>query len=73
MFTEYLPEAIETSCAKCSDKQKEGARRAIKCLVKAKPEAWDLLVKKYDKDGTYQKKHQEEFEKIKNDPSEVCE
>nr|AXY87873.1 chemosensory protein 4 [Subpsaltria yangi]AXY87878.1 chemosensory protein 9 [Subpsaltria yangi] len=69
----YLPEAIQSGCAKCTDKQREGAHRAIKCLVKTRPESWELLVKKYDKDGTYLKEHEEELEKIKNDSSEACE
>ncbi|KAI7815307.1 chemosensory protein [Rhyzopertha dominica] len=55
-----LPDAIHTDCAKCSEKQKEGSKKIMRHLIDNKPEWWKQLEAKYDKDGTYKKKYQDE-------------
>lgn len=55
-----MPDAIHTDCAKCSEKQKEGSKKIMRHLIDNKPEWWKQLEAKYDKDGTYKKKYQDE-------------
>nr|AUF72992.1 chemosensory protein [Anoplophora chinensis] len=55
----HIPEALETECAKCSERHKGGVRRVIKFLAENRKEWWNELVQKYDPDGTYRKKYQD--------------
>ncbi|KAL1493829.1 hypothetical protein ABEB36_009515 [Hypothenemus hampei] len=54
----YLPEALENECAKCSQKQRDGARKVIHYLIDNKRPYWNELAAKYDPDGKYLKKYQ---------------
>nr|CAD7403505.1 unnamed protein product [Timema cristinae] len=51
-----IPEALTNDCAKCNDKQKEGAKKVINYLRENKPEEWKKLETKFDPDGVYGKK-----------------
>ncbi|CAH0713316.1 unnamed protein product, partial [Brenthis ino] len=55
---EKLPEALETRCAKCTDKQKQMGKQLVKELKDKHPEIWKELVSHYDPEG----KHQQAFE-----------
>ncbi|KAJ8960212.1 hypothetical protein NQ318_003936 [Aromia moschata] len=57
--TEHIPEALATSCQKCSEKHKNGIRRVVKHLSENKKDWWNELVVKYDPDGVYRKKYEE--------------
>ncbi|CAL1687470.1 unnamed protein product [Lasius platythorax] len=57
---EHLPDALETECSKCSEKQKTGTEKVIRYLVNKKPATWDLLKKKYDPNGQYSLKYEDE-------------
>lgn len=50
---------METECAKCSEKQKNGIRKVIKYLSENKKDIWNELLQKYDPDGSYRKKFEE--------------
>ncbi|KAK9877690.1 hypothetical protein WA026_019369 [Henosepilachna vigintioctopunctata] len=58
----YLPDAIATSCAKCTDKQKENSKRIIIFLMKNKPDKWKLLEAKFDPKMSYRQNHKKELE-----------
>ncbi|XP_071448260.1 ejaculatory bulb-specific protein 3-like [Hetaerina americana] len=58
-----LPEALKTECAKCTPKQKEGAEKAIRYLMKNKPDMWEELTAKYDPSGEFKKKYAERLNK----------
>ncbi|XP_050306266.1 ejaculatory bulb-specific protein 3-like [Anthonomus grandis grandis] len=58
-----LPDALENGCQKCTDTQQKGARKVIHFLIKNKREWWNELAAKYDPDGTYTKKYEEEIKK----------
>lgn len=60
IFTEIIPEALETTCGKCSPKQKQLIRTVIKAVIAKHPEAWEQLSDKYDKD----KKYKDSFDKF---------
>ncbi|XP_044732453.1 ejaculatory bulb-specific protein 3-like [Chrysoperla carnea] len=51
----YFKDGIETCCAKCSEKQKEGSQKVINHLEKNKPEKLAVLKAKFDPTGEYEK------------------
>ncbi|MCS4558735.1 A10/OS-D family protein, partial [Shewanella sp. C32] len=58
-----LPDALETGCSKCNEKQKKGADKAMKFLINEKRQKFDKLAAKFDPKGIYLKKYKEEAEK----------
>ncbi|XP_050352535.1 ejaculatory bulb-specific protein 3-like [Nymphalis io] len=59
-FKKTLPEAVETVCGKCTEKQKVNIRKVIKAIQQKFPKQWEELVKKNDPSG----KHRANFEKF---------
>ncbi|XP_075215742.1 ejaculatory bulb-specific protein 3-like [Lycorma delicatula] len=47
----HIPDAVKTKCAKCTDKQKEGAKKVIRHLIEKRPNDWEQLKKKFDPTG----------------------
>lgn len=64
-LTVALPDAIQSECSKCSEKQREGADKVTHFLIDNKPEEWQKLADKYDKDDDYKTKYLMEKEKSK--------
>ncbi|NP_001091779.1 allergen Tha p 1-like [Bombyx mandarina] len=62
-FKKVIPEALETTCGKCSPKQKQLIKTVIKAVIERHPEAWEELVNKYDKD----RKFRPSFDKFINE------
>uniref|UniRef100_A0A182STQ6 Chemosensory protein 3 n=1 Tax=Anopheles maculatus TaxID=74869 RepID=A0A182STQ6_9DIPT len=58
-----LPEALQTNCEKCSEKQRAGAIRVINYVIENRKEQWDALQKKYDPENLYIEKYREEAKK----------
>nr|QID89965.1 chemosensory protein [Agrilus zanthoxylumi]QTJ02339.1 chemosensory protein [Agrilus zanthoxylumi] len=56
-----LPDALNTRCSKCSEKQKEGTQRVVEYLIKNKPDWWKNLENKYDPSGNYRKNYSSEL------------
>lgn len=54
-FKKVIPEAVETTCRKCTTKQKSLIRTVIKRVIDNHPDIWDQLIEKYDKDKIYRK------------------
>ncbi|XP_018321499.1 ejaculatory bulb-specific protein 3 [Agrilus planipennis] len=54
-----MPDALETNCSKCSEKQKEMSDRMVSYLIENRPVYWSQLEKKYDPSGEYTKKYKE--------------
>ncbi|XP_063626763.1 allergen Tha p 1-like [Cydia splendana] len=52
-FKKILPEAVATTCAKCTPKQRQIVRTVIRALQKQMPNDWDQLVKLHDPEGKY--------------------
>ncbi|XP_047536330.1 allergen Tha p 1-like [Vanessa atalanta] len=52
-FKKAIPEAVETTCGKCTPKQKSLIRTVIRAIMDKHPEAWEELVEKYDKNKKY--------------------
>nr|ARN17833.1 chemosensory protein 2 [Cephus cinctus] len=55
-----LPDAIETGCKSCNDKQKKGSDEVIRHIYKHKPEMWKVLTEMYDPERIYIKKYETE-------------
>ncbi|XP_073845626.1 ejaculatory bulb-specific protein 3-like [Musca autumnalis] len=49
----YIPDALQTECAKCNDKQKNAIHKVINFLIDNKPEQWKQLQAKYDPNNVY--------------------
>lgn len=58
-FTDKLPEALATRCAKCTDKQKQNGKALAQEVKKNHPETWKQLVAMYDPEGKYQQAWQD--------------
>ncbi|XP_066263141.1 ejaculatory bulb-specific protein 3-like isoform X1 [Euwallacea similis] len=54
-----MPDAVETNCSKCSDKQREGSEVMMRYLIDNKPEYWNPLQEKYDPTGSYKQRYLE--------------
>lgn len=65
ILTAALPDAIQSECSKCSEKQKDGADKVTHYLIDNKPDEWQKLADKYDKDDDYKTKYLLEKEKSK--------
>nr|APB88047.1 putative chemosensory protein 11 [Lygus hesperus] len=59
-----IPEALQNECAKCSDKQKKGAEKVLRFLITKKKEDFKVLEEKFDPEGTYRKKYEEQKKQI---------
>jgi hypothetical protein len=62
-----LPDALETDCSRCSEKQKSGSTKVIHFLIDNKKQDWEKLEAKYDPSGAYRIKY--EAEQMKGDVS----
>ncbi|XP_057656967.1 ejaculatory bulb-specific protein 3-like [Diorhabda carinulata] len=56
-----LPDALKTKCAKCTDAQKEGAKKILRHLLKNKREWFNELEAHYDPDHVYIKSYEKEL------------
>lgn len=59
LISEYIPEALETECAKCTDAQKRFAGKVMSFLLLNKRNYWNQLLGKYDPNGKFRKKYEE--------------
>nr|CAD7398366.1 unnamed protein product [Timema poppensis] len=59
-----IPDAMTNKCAKCNDKQKEGAKKVINYLRENKPEDWKNMQAKYDPKGEHSEELDRELKKI---------
>nr|AVI04882.1 putative chemosensory protein 12 [Anthonomus grandis] len=48
----HIPEAIETSCAKCTDNQKRFVKKGANFLKTKRPKEWSRVAKKFNIEGT---------------------
>lgn len=53
LFSEYLPEALQYDCAKCSDAQKRNLKKVVTFLRTRHPLDWKALSDKYDPQGIH--------------------
>jgi len=63
-FTGWLPDAIENKCVDCSEKQRIGSEKIIKFLFEKKNDLWKQLEAKYDPQGTYRQRYQEDAKRL---------
>ncbi|KAL4715039.1 hypothetical protein ACJJTC_003190 [Scirpophaga incertulas] len=52
-FKKVIPEALETSCSKCSPKQRILIKKVIRAVMETHPDSWKELIDMYDKDNKY--------------------
>ncbi|CAK1584649.1 unnamed protein product [Parnassius mnemosyne] len=52
-FKKLIPDAVQTECSKCSEKQKSLVAQIIKAIVEQLPLEWEELSKKYNLNGVH--------------------
>ncbi|OWR51069.1 chemosensory protein precursor [Danaus plexippus plexippus] len=52
-FKEWIPEAVQSNCGKCSDNQKHLVGKVIKACMEKLPEEWKKLNALHNPDGKY--------------------
>ncbi|CAK1584646.1 unnamed protein product [Parnassius mnemosyne] len=52
-FKKLMPEAVQTECGKCSEKQKSQVAQVIKAIVEQLPVEWEELSKEYNPNGDH--------------------
>lgn len=57
MVSGIVPDAIQTECAKCNERQRKQAGKVLAHLLQYKPEYWNMLVKKFDPNNVYLRKY----------------
>ncbi|KAI8041464.1 hypothetical protein M5D96_005729 [Drosophila gunungcola] len=67
MLKEILPDAIQTDCTKCTEKQRYGAEKVTRHLIDNRPSDWERLEKIYDPEGVYRMKYEELKAKLLNE------
>ncbi|XP_062552538.1 ejaculatory bulb-specific protein 3-like [Armigeres subalbatus] len=55
----YLPDALETGCAKCTEKQRETGNKVIAWLIENRPTEWNTLKSKYDPENKLTERYRE--------------
>lgn len=60
-FTAHITEALQKGCDSCSEGQKDSVRKVIRHLIKNEQDYWKQLVEKYDPEGVYSKKYEDEL------------
>ncbi|XP_046662390.1 ejaculatory bulb-specific protein 3-like [Homalodisca vitripennis] len=58
-----LPDALQTACSKCSEKQKNGSEKVIRFLIEKKHSMYEELEKKYDPNGIYKARYRQDAQK----------
>nr|WJJ63296.1 chemosensory protein 11 [Pachyrhinus yasumatsui] len=56
-----LPDAMENGCSKCSEYQNNTGQKVLKFLVEKKRDYYDQLEAKYDPEGKYRNKYQDDL------------
>lgn len=70
-FLGILPEALQTNCGRCTEKQATVTLRAIKRLKKEYPKIWSQLSQMWDPDDVYVRKFEFTFGNRNKIPSVV--
>ncbi|XP_045777766.1 allergen Tha p 1-like [Maniola jurtina] len=63
----HITKALQSGCDTCTDGQKEGVRKVIAHLVKHEQDYWKQLVEKYDPEGVYSQKYEDELKELNED------
>lgn len=63
LLIETIPDALKTGCTKCTERQKQGARKVLNYMIEHKRDWWNEIEAKYDPQGVYRKKYDEEAKK----------
>ncbi|CAG5035988.1 unnamed protein product [Parnassius apollo] len=60
----HITDALQTGCAKCTNKQRHAIKKVIKHLIHNENDYWSQLVEKYDSQRTYSRMYEKELGSI---------
>ncbi|OWR54358.1 allergen Tha p 1-like [Danaus plexippus] len=60
----HIADALQSGCDKCTETQKDGVRKVIKHLIKNERDYWKQLVEKFDPEGVYAEKYEDEIRDV---------
>ncbi|XP_053692442.1 uncharacterized protein LOC128740893 [Sabethes cyaneus] len=64
-----LPDALESDCEHCSERQKTGADKVIHFIIENRPEDFRVLESLYDPTGEYRRKYLDDRQQFREVPS----
>ncbi|XP_049838245.1 ejaculatory bulb-specific protein 3-like [Schistocerca gregaria] len=59
-----IPDALQTECSKCNEKQKARVDKVVKFIKDNKKDAFEKLKAKYDPDGTYFERYEHHLKEL---------
>ncbi|CAK1584262.1 unnamed protein product [Parnassius mnemosyne] len=60
----HITDALQSGCAKCTQKQRHAIKKVIKHLIHNEKDYWSQLVDKYDPHRTYSRMYEKELGSI---------
>nr|SAJ59012.1 putative chemosensory protein [Triatoma brasiliensis] len=57
---ENLPDALQTACDKCSEKQKQGSEKVLRFILEHRPQDYLALEEMYDPQKVYRHKYEKD-------------
>ncbi|CAH0724235.1 unnamed protein product, partial [Brenthis ino] len=57
----HITEALQKGCDSCTEDQKNSVRKVISHLINNEQDYWKELVQKYDSEGVFSKKYEDEL------------
>ncbi|CAH0590232.1 unnamed protein product [Chrysodeixis includens] len=54
----HIKDAMQTSCSKCTEKQKKGARKVVKHIKEKELDYWKQIVAKYDPEDQFRENYE---------------
>lgn len=72
MFLGIIPDAIQTECSKCSERQRIQAGKVLAHLLTYKPEMWKMLTQKFDPKNIYLRKYMSDEDDVQTSLQKVA-
>lgn len=54
----HIKDAMQTSCSKCTEKQKKGARKVVRHIRAKEQDYWKQILAKYDPEDQYKENYE---------------
>nr|ALT31607.1 chemosensory protein 25 [Cnaphalocrocis medinalis] len=62
----HVREALAENCSKCTPAQRDGTRVVLGHLINHEPDYWNELKAKYDSEGLYSQKYEDDLRQLRH-------